>query len=378
MLRAEPPPNEAERLAELYEYQILDSLSEQAYDDVTFLASQLCDTPIALISLVDKERQWFKSRVGLATTQTPRDVAFCAHAILRPDDVLVVPDAEQDPRFADNPLVTTEPHIRFYAGAPLVSPAGNALGALCVIDRVSRQLTAQQENSLRALSRQVMSHLELRRMVAVRDTHLAERREYEQRLEEYQQRLEASNAALEVLSSSDALTGLPNRRAFEQRLEEEIARAARYEMPLSLAIIDVDHFKPYNDTMGHLAGDVVLRRVAEVLRLSARAEDIVARIGGEEFAVILPNTPRAGASVLGERFRRAIAVEPWPERAMTISVGVSTTVGGNVTRSAFMSAADAALYQAKEDGRNRVAASATAIPVLAAQGAARRRSRPPT
>lgn len=377
MVKAQLPPNEAERLAELREYHILDTLSEQAYDDVTFLAARICGTPIALISFVDAERQWFKSRVGLAATETPREVAFCAHAITRPQDLMVVPDAEKDPRFAANPLVTSDPHIRFYAGAPLVTPTGNALGALCVIDRVTRELSAPQQDSLRALSRQVMTHLELRKMVAERDAHLAERREYEQRLEAYQRRLEENNAALEVLSSSDALTGLPNRRVFLNRLEEEIARASRYDMPLSLAILDVDHFKQYNDTRGHLAGDVVLRRVGEVLRSSARAGDIVARIGGEEFAVILPSTRREGASVLGERFRQAIAREPWPDRAMTVSVGVATIAGGTIERSAFMAAADAALYQAKQGGRNRVAAAATPDLVPAAPPTAELRRRRP-
>lgn len=355
MLSAGLPPNEPARLAELHAYRILDTSSEQAYDDITFLASHICRTPIALISLVDRERQWFKSRVGLAATETPRNVAFCAHAIQQPEEVMIVPDATQDTRFAANPLVTGDPHVRFYTGAPLVTPTGNAIGALCVMDRVSRELTSGQLAAVRALSRQVMTHLELRRTVTSLDAHLAEREQYQQRLEEYQRRLEENNSALERLSASDALTGLHNRRAFETRLEEEISRASRYHAALSLAIVDVDHFKPYNDSMGHVAGDVVLRRVGDVLRRNARHGDVVARIGGEEFAVILPNTSRNGASVMAERFRRAIAREPWPNRPMTISVGVATAENGETARSTMMSTADAALYEAKRSGRNRVA-----------------------
>lgn len=157
------PPNEAERLAELDAYEILDTLPEQAYDDITALAAQICGTPIALVSLIDRERQWFKSRVGLEVSETPRDQAFCSYAILDADSPLIVPDAAVDARFAHNPLVTGGPLIRFYAGAPLVTSAGNALGTLCVIDRRPRVLTADQLTAWGALARQVVSQLTLRR-----------------------------------------------------------------------------------------------------------------------------------------------------------------------------------------------------------------------
>lgn len=159
------PENDPERVAALQAYGVLDSLPEQAYDDVTALAAQICEVPVALISLVDDDRQWFKSRVGLDVDETPRDHAFCAHAILEPAEVLVVEDARRDPRFAGNPLVTGEQGIRFYAGAPLVTGDGHALGTLCVIDRKPRTLTTVQLASLRALARQVVAQLELRRLV---------------------------------------------------------------------------------------------------------------------------------------------------------------------------------------------------------------------
>ncbi len=159
------PDNEAERLAALREYHILDTEAEQAYDDITALAAYLCHVPIAMISLVDESRQWFKSKLGLNRRETPRDIAFCAHAILQTEP-LIVRDALKDARFADSALVTRAPHIRFYAGFPLASPEGFALGTLCAIDRRPRQLSAEQKTAMQALARQVMALLELRRVSA--------------------------------------------------------------------------------------------------------------------------------------------------------------------------------------------------------------------
>ena len=156
------PNDEEERLAELLSYDVLDTEAEQLFDDLTALASQICDTPIALISLIDPDRQWFKSRVGLDAKETSRDVAFCSHAILQ-GDVFEVPNAKLDPRFHDNPLVTGSPDIRFYAGAPLITPSGHAIGTLCAIDSKPRKLTDTQKASLQTLSKSVVAHLELKR-----------------------------------------------------------------------------------------------------------------------------------------------------------------------------------------------------------------------
>lgn len=161
------PDTEAVRLQILRDYAILDTPLEAEFDDFTLLASQICGVPIALISLIDEERQWFKSRLGLDVPQTCRDAAFCAHA-LHHTEVFLVPDAQKDPRFCDNPLVTGEPFVRFYAGAPLLTAGGHALGTLCVIDHEPRTLTPAQQNALQALARQVMARLELRRMIAAR------------------------------------------------------------------------------------------------------------------------------------------------------------------------------------------------------------------
>lgn len=156
-------PAEEDRLAALAEYCVLDTAPEEEYDDLTRLAAHICGAPIALVSLVDRDRQWFKSRVGVAAAETPREQSFCAHAVAQ-KATLVVPDAAADPRFAANPLVTGSPNIRFYAGAPLTAPSGHALGSVCVIDRRPRVLEPAQLNALEALSRQVVRLLELRRL----------------------------------------------------------------------------------------------------------------------------------------------------------------------------------------------------------------------
>ncbi len=341
MIEAPVPATESARLAELEALEILDTSPEQAYDDITYLASQICNTPIALVSLVDGDRQWFKSRVGLDATETERRLAFCAHAILDPGRLFVIDDATEDERFADNPLVLGDPEIRFYAGAPITTAAGNALGTLCVIDTKPRTLKPEEARALEALSRQVMTQLELRRVVAELEASHAE--------------LEASHAELRHLSVTDPLTSLVNRRALMAFLDAELERHKRYGHGLSLALIDLDDFKPYNDAHGHVAGDEALESIARTLLSVCRKTDIAARYGGDELVLVLPDTDRHGAVRIAERLRHEVEALAWPKGPITVSVGVAEANGATPTPESLIEAADAALYRAKANGRNRVA-----------------------
>jgi GAF domain-containing protein len=192
-MSAPVPKGELKRLKVLWQYDVLDTVPEEVFDDLTELAASICEAPIAMISLVDKSRQWFKSKVGTSVSETAREFSFCAHAIMQ-TDLFIIPNATLDERFAQNPFVTGEPKIRFYAGAPLITPDGYALGALCVIDKVPRELRQEQKRALRILARHVVSQLELRR----RSRELAEAN---QEREKVKVDLEVAQAELEKVRS---------------------------------------------------------------------------------------------------------------------------------------------------------------------------------
>ncbi|HEX6834666.1 MAG TPA: sensor domain-containing diguanylate cyclase [Rudaea sp.] len=349
-----PPPrpeNEEQRLSELRELDVLDSIPEQAYDDLTRIAAGICRTPIGLVSLIDSDRQWFKSRVGLEPPETPRDVAFCAHAIVHPRELFVVADAREDPRFIHNPLVTGAPHIRFYAGAPLVGPNGNAYGTLCIIDTEPRELDPFQSSALVGLSRQVSALLELRRTARRLRHQLAERAWYENQLREQQAELRRENAELSEQSRTDALTGLPNRRAFTAALTRAIEHARGGAAPLAMAVIDADHFKTINDLHGHAVGDEVLVAIAQTLHAQRGPHGMVARVGGEEFSMLIdarPETAQMQCDYLREAIQNLAIGLP-----VTVSIGLSVLRPDDDARSLY-ARADEALYAAKRGGRNRV------------------------
>ena len=321
-MHAPQPVTEKERLSALDQYEIMDTPSDEAFDRITRVASTVFQAPIALVSLVDEDRQWFKSRQGLEAQETPRELAFCAHAI-QSNDVMVVEDASIDPRFAENPLVVGNPDIRFYAGAPLRSPQGHNLGTLCVIDREPRRMTAEQTALLRDLAMMVMDEMELRRLASV-----------------------------------DPLTGALNRRHFMELAERERQRALRYDTPLSLFMMDIDHFKSINDRYGHATGDTVLKQLIQVSRDTLREPDIISRFGGEEFSVLLPHTDISGALKVAERLRRNISrtavLSDTQQLNATISLGVSTWHAHTDSLEDVLEKADRAMYEAKHSGRNCV------------------------
>jgi two-component system cell cycle sensor histidine kinase/response regulator CckA len=263
-MKAPLPANEAGRLASLHAYEVLDTPSEAAFDDLTLLAAQICGVPTAMVSLVDENRQWFKSKLGISAAETSRDIAFCAHTILQPHQVLEVRDAEADPRFADSPLVKEDPHIRFYAGAPLVTGAGHALGALCVMDTMPRRLTVDQLAALEALGRRVVAQLELRRQA--RD--LVAREQQATRLLELAEK--SRRALLSVLE--DEKLAARNLRESEERFRHLIENASDM-----IAIVDEDGVIRYQSPstprlLGYAASEMLGRPAGEFIHPDDRAK----------------------------------------------------------------------------------------------------------
>lgn len=349
MQSAALPSNEDQRLAALHALAVMDTAPESEFDALVNAAAAVCDTPISLISLVDTDRQWFKANLGLSgTPQTPREAAFCAHAILQ-DEVFEVPDASLDARFADNPLVAGAPYIRFYAGAPLRLRSGHCIGTICVIDREPRTLNQRQREVLRCLAQATAQAMEGRRAVKqVRDLVG-----------------ELSRAALEAEHGArhDPLTGLFNRAEFEPRLQAALdAVIADPTQAHSLLCIDLDHFKIVNDTCGHAAGDRLLQQIARMLCDSVRQGDTVARLGGDEFAVLLKGCSAASAQAVGQKICAMFDDFRFVHGEHRMKVGTSIGLVEVDSRwsdtASLMQAADACCYAAKEGGCNRVVALA--------------------
>ena len=459
------------RLKALQDLKLLDTPDELEFDQLVHLASQVCGTPISLVSLVDQDRQWFKAALGLADRETPRSVSFCAHAIQQPD-LFVVEDATVDERFINNSLVTDGIKIRFYAGMPIHAPNGAPVGTLCVIDTEPRTLTEDQRTALTILSLQVQARMELRAKKNVLEIALEENRRLNQTLQttnamfqtfmdngpfmsfikdpngkflfynggladhfqitdqqwigksvhdlfpkeladEYRQHdlevmysgvtkefaedtvapngdkihwksykfplrsangevmlagisvdvtqdlahqhaLARANAELARLATTDALTGLTNRRAFQPRIENEFEAARNSRKPLTLVIMDVDNFKRRNDELGHAAGDEALAFIGAVLRDNIRASDIAVRLGGEEFALVLPGLDSYLALKIAQRIQNTLRNHPKAPANLTMSIGIATVTDQVQAWDQLFAEADEAMYKAKTTGKNRI------------------------
>jgi diguanylate cyclase (GGDEF)-like protein len=290
------PVDEARRLTALHATRLLGSAPEEAFDRVTRMAARLLDAPTALVSLVDKDVQWFKSRCGFEGTETARDISFCGHAILE-HEPLVVNDASKDARFHDNPLVTGDAHLRFYVGVPLYSVDRLPIGTLCVIDREPRQLGAEELDMLRDLARmveQLIYHRQLAGAAQALHSHVL--------LDGGNPELSATAGQVEFLLNHDQLTGLSNRQALVRTIGEGLETWRREGTQTLVASINLDKFKRLNESLGHHAGDQALVSVTWSLQSVLRPEDLLARVGNDEFMVLLPGL--GDDSVARDRLRQ--------------------------------------------------------------------------
>jgi diguanylate cyclase (GGDEF)-like protein len=306
--------------AALDRYGILDTQPEAQFDKITALVRSVLNVPMAAVTLISSNRQWLKSRQGIEVTETPRDVSFCTHTI-QVREPMVVPDATMHPLFAANPGVTGEPFIRSYLGIPLSSPDGYNIGALCAVDTKPRQFDDSQIQIMTNLAALVMDEMELR-----------------------------------LIAQTDFLTGALTRRAFIVELDRAWARFARQNEPSAVLLLDLDRFKPINDSFGHAAGDAALVSVANCCRDQIRAGDAFGRIGGEEFAILLGNVNSDEAAAAAERFRSSIAgltIAALPDLHVTASIGVASLTTDVTSMHDWLARADAAMYAAKRSGRNR-------------------------
>ncbi|MEG3753224.1 sensor domain-containing diguanylate cyclase [Psychromonas arctica] len=316
MKKPDIPSNEKQRLATLRSLELLDTLAEERFDRITRLAKRLFDVPIALVTLVDENRQWFKSCIGLEINEGPRETSFCAHAILG-DDVLVIPAASEDLRFHDNPLVVEEPKVEFYAGCPLVIN-GFRLGTMCIADHQARQFSKEDCDILKDLAKTVEMELSAMQMA----TH-------------------------------DDLTALLNRRGFLSLAQNSLNLCNRNEFPVSLAYLDLDQFKAINDNFGHEVGDRVLIIFAKLLTDTFRASDVIGRLGGDEFVVLFSNTDTGNIEQLMSTLATSLKDElENSEVSLEVSFSFGITeyeAGKHPNIQILLSDADRAMYKCKHN-----------------------------
>lgn len=314
--------DEAGRLAALEKTGLLDTSEEEPFELVVDLVRKVLNVPICAVSLVDRDRQWFKAARGLKVTETPREISFCAHTISSYEPFMVE-NARAHPLFHSNPLVCGDPNIASYIGIPLRTADDYNLGSLCAIDTQERSFSDREITLLKGFAALVMHQIELREQAA-----------------------------------NDLLTGALTRRIWERAAHKEILRSKRHGYHLSLICLDIDHFKSFNDRFGHAAGDAVLTATAKTLVSCIRETDLLGRTGGEEFTILCSGAKLEEAVTLAERCRQSLAMSrvPWNDGTLqvTASFGVTDLHDDEIDLKTIMARADQALYEAKRKGRDRV------------------------
>ncbi|MGL5667749.1 MAG: diguanylate cyclase domain-containing protein [Shewanella sp.] len=308
------PENELQRLATLRALNVLDTDAEERFDRITRLTRRIFTLPICLVTLVDANRQWFKSRQGIEVEQTPRDISLCAHAINH-DGIFVVHDALKDPRFCDNPLVTEPPHIRFYVGYPLTIHGEFRVGTLCLIGNEPRDFTEEDAETLTDLGQMVEAEL------------------------------------LSIAQNTlDPLTMISNRRGFELLAYQSLASCRRTDAEAALVFFDLDFFKEVNDSFGHRKGDQLLYDFAHILMAAFRESDVIARLGGDEFVVLLSFIERDTVNFAIERFKLLLAEynQQHSEHPLETSIGIAHwSPASDMNLDDLLDAADRAMYRDK-------------------------------
>ncbi len=314
---------EVDRLAALDRLDLLDTPRDVGLERVVGLIKTIFSVDIGLVSLIDAHRQWYKACSGLPNDEVPREDTFCRY-VVDLEEPIIVPDATKDVRFLQHPAVTGESHIRFYAGVPLKTMDGHTIGTVCAIDRSPKSFSHRDIAILQELAGVAMDRIELLQS-----------------------------------ASTDSLTDTLTRRAFKQEADQLISLALRHQHDIACIVLDIDHFKRVNDTYGHAAGDEVLRAVAATCKTALRAGDLFGRLGGEEFAIVLPHVGREGALSVAEKVRAVISSQmvrgDFGELTVTASLGVSALSIVSKDIETLLAQADAAMYQAKTGGRNRCA-----------------------
>jgi diguanylate cyclase (GGDEF)-like protein len=331
------------KLASMSSSKLLYTPLEERFERITRLARRALSVPVAAITLIDHKKQWFKSVCGWNVTELPSDRSLCSWTV-ESGDLVVIPNAAEDPRTQDHPLVCSPPRFAFYAGVPLTDDDGDIIGTFCVYDTTARRLTAAERQALRDLAA------------------IAQREFFSDRLSDAHHALSSKLGAARREAMMDPLTRLWNRRGASVLLKSALEKAGRDNSTFAVALLDLDDFKRINDTYGHQIGDEVLRRLASRLVASVRMSDMTCRIGGDEFLLLMSDTDVATATKVTERLRRAITDTPIPTRQggvpMSISVGFTMhRPEEKASVEELLDRADKNLMESKTSGRNRVVGS---------------------